>query len=135
MNTSSSFILEAKASHPRFEPSQEARARATAEGNLRPEDLIPIYRKRTTIDASGKETVIKATYFVVDSVEALNKFGPDCWDRVVCVMTTGQAWQFRPYKWSEPRQLFHNGEDPCAFLKWTITHFVFSERDLRYVVE
>jgi len=27
---------------------------------------------------------------------------------VVCVMTTGQAWQFRPYKWNEPRQLFHN---------------------------
>jgi len=24
-------------------------------------------------------------------------------------MTTGQAWQFRPYKWSEPKQLFHNG--------------------------
>ncbi|CAA7260948.1 unnamed protein product [Cyclocybe aegerita] len=91
-----------------FEPSQEARARATSEGNLRPEDLIPIYRKRTTIDSSGKETVIKATYLVVDSVEALSKFGPDAWDRVVCVMTTGQAWQFRPYKWNEPRQLFHN---------------------------
>ena len=24
-------------------------------------------------------------------------------------MTTGQAWQFRPYKWNEPRQLFHHG--------------------------
>ncbi len=94
----------------RFEPSQEARARATAEGNSRPEDLIPIYRKRTMIDSSGKETTIKSTYLVVDSVEALSKFGPDCWDRVVCVMTTGQAWQFRPYKWSEPRQLFHNGK-------------------------
>jgi len=23
-------------------------------------------------------------------------------------MTTGQAWQFRPYKWNEPRQLFHH---------------------------
>ena len=42
-------------------------------------------------------------------MEALSKFGPDCWDRVVCVMTTGQAWQFRPYKWNEPIQLFHNG--------------------------
>ena len=30
-------------------------------------------------------------------------------DRVICVMTTGQAWQFRPYKWPEPRQLFHHG--------------------------
>ncbi len=28
---------------------------------------------------------------LVDSVEALNKFGPDAWDRVVCVLTTGQV--------------------------------------------
>jgi parafibromin len=76
---------------------------------MRPEDLIPIYRKRTAIDSSGKETVTQAKYFVVDSVEALSKFGADAWERVVCVMTTGQAWQFRPYKWNEPRQLFHNG--------------------------
>lgn len=39
-----------------FEPSQDARARAAAEGNARPEDLIAIYRKRTTIDPSGRET-------------------------------------------------------------------------------
>lgn len=92
-----------------FEPSQEARTRATAEGNPRPEDLIPIYRKRTHIDSSGKETETSSRYFVVDSVEALSKFGVDAWDRVVCVMTTGQAWQFRPYKWGEPIQLFHHG--------------------------
>ena len=80
---------------------------------MHPEDLIPIYRKRTSIDTSRKETVTRAKYFVVDSVEALakfGKFGTDAWERVVCVMTTGQAWQFRPYKWNEPQQLFHNGE-------------------------
>ncbi|QSL64693.1 hypothetical protein MERGE_001995 [Pneumocystis wakefieldiae] len=33
---------------------------------------------------------------------------PDYWDRVVCVFTTGQAWQFKEYKWSEPRELFHH---------------------------
>ena len=27
-------------------------------------------------------------------------------------MMTGQAWQFRPYKWNEPRQLFHGW--PCG---------------------
>ncbi|EKM78370.1 hypothetical protein AGABI1DRAFT_101097 [Agaricus bisporus var. burnettii JB137-S8] len=91
-----------------FEPPQEARAHAMAEGNTRPEDLIAIYRRRTHIDSSGKETESQAKYFVVDSVEALAKFGADAWDRVVCVMTTGQAWQFRPYKWNEPRQLFHH---------------------------
>lgn len=45
-----------------FEPSQEARARAAAEGNTRPEDMIPIYRKRTTIDPSGRETETQARY-------------------------------------------------------------------------
>jgi len=58
-----------------FEPSQEARARATAKGNLKPDDLIAIYRKRTTVNSSGKETVTRLTYFAVDSVEALSKFG------------------------------------------------------------
>jgi len=91
-----------------FEPSAEARARAAAEGNSRADDLIPIYRKRTTVDPSGKETETRMRYFVVDGVESLKKFGDDAWDRVVCVMTTGQAWQFRPYKWSEPKQLFHH---------------------------
>ena len=53
-------------------------------------------------------------YFVVDSAEALQKFGQDAWDRVVCVMTTGQAWQFKPYKWSDPKVLFHHGA-LCSF--------------------
>ncbi|KAH9915268.1 RNA polymerase II-associated protein [Epithele typhae] len=100
-----------------FEPSQDARARATSEGNARPEDMIPIYRKRTIIDSSGRETEIQARYFVVDSTEALAKFGPDAWDRVVCVMTTGQAWQFRPYKWTEPKALFHHVKG--IYFTWT----------------
>ncbi|KAI0792621.1 RNA polymerase II accessory factor, partial [Abortiporus biennis] len=91
-----------------YEPSQEARSRAAAEGNARPEDLIAIYRKRTTVDTSGREIETHVRYFVVDSTEALAKFGPDAWDRVVCVMTTGQAWQFKPYKWSDPKILFHH---------------------------
>ncbi|KII89442.1 hypothetical protein PLICRDRAFT_109795 [Plicaturopsis crispa FD-325 SS-3] len=91
-----------------FEPSADARARATAEGNSRPEDMIAIYRKLTTIDPSGREHTTHTRYFVVDSVDALSKFGGEPWERVVCVMTTGQAWQFRPYKWQEPRELFHH---------------------------
>jgi parafibromin len=91
-----------------FEPSQEAKTRAAREGNTRPEDMIPIYRKRVTINSGGKEVESQARYFVVDNAEALAKFGTDAWDRVVCVMTTGQAWQFKPYKWNEPTQLFHH---------------------------
>ncbi|RPD55708.1 RNA polymerase II-associated protein [Lentinus tigrinus ALCF2SS1-7] len=100
-----------------FETSQDARARAASEGNARPEDMIPIYRKRTTIDSSGRETEMQTRYFVVDSTEALAKFGPDAWDRVVCVMTTGQAWQFRPYKWTEPKTLFHHVKG--IYFTWT----------------
>lgn len=45
-----------------YETSQDARARAASEGNLRPEDVIPIYRKRTTIDSSGRETESQSRY-------------------------------------------------------------------------
>ncbi|KAA1475843.1 RNA polymerase II-associated protein [Dentipellis sp. KUC8613] len=100
-----------------FEPSADARARAASEGNPRAEDMIPIYRHRTTIDSAGREITTSQRYVVVDSVEALNKFGPDAWDRLVCVMTTGQAWQFRPYKWNEPRSLFHHVKG--IYVSWT----------------
>ncbi|KAI0294655.1 RNA polymerase II accessory factor [Multifurca ochricompacta] len=92
----------------RFEPSTEARARAATEGTARAEDLVIIDRERTTIEPGGQARATAQRYYVVDSVEALNKFGADAWDRVVCVLTTGQLWQFRPYKWCEPRILFHH---------------------------
>jgi len=91
-----------------FESPAEAKSRASSEGITRPEDVVAIYRKRTHIDPSGQERETQDRYFVVDGVEALAKFGNDAWDRVVCVLTTGQAWQFKPYKWSDPRTLFHH---------------------------
>ena len=33
-------------------------------------------------------------------------FKPDYWSRVVAVFTTGQAWQFKSYKWQSPPDLF-----------------------------
>ncbi|KAF8135724.1 RNA pol II accessory factor, Cdc73 family-domain-containing protein [Boletus edulis] len=110
-----------------FEPSSTARERAAAAGNPRAEDLLPIDRRRDATTAStaalssstlapstssaashGAGTGTVQRYFIVDSTDALQKFGADAWERVVCVMTTGQAWQFRPYKWNEPRTLFHH---------------------------
>ena len=102
-----------------FEPSQEARARAISEGNVKPDDVIPIYRKRTHIESSGREMESHVRYVVVDSVEALSKFGVDPWDRVVCVMTTGQEWQFKSYKWKDPKQLFHQGAFTSAISVWS----------------
>ncbi|KAI4518664.1 hypothetical protein K525DRAFT_259308, partial [Schizophyllum commune Loenen D] len=88
-----------------FETSQEARQKA---GNSRPPELIHIYRKVDVPSNDGTTAMRQATrrYAVYDNAE---KMPPDGWDRVVCVLTTGQAWQFRPYKWSEPRTLFHHG--------------------------
>ncbi|PVG02189.1 CDC73-domain-containing protein [Serendipita vermifera] len=89
-----------------FEDPVAAKTRAAEENTLR-EDVVVIYRKKTHIEPGGRETETQIKYFVVDGIEALNKFGADPWDRVICVLTTGQAWQFKPYKWSEPRELFH----------------------------
>ncbi|KIK70719.1 hypothetical protein GYMLUDRAFT_32758 [Collybiopsis luxurians FD-317 M1] len=121
-----------------FEPTENARARAQAEGNLRPDDVIVIDRRLTHIESSGKETVFQQRYIVIDSQDALTKFGPDAWDRVVCVMTTGQAWQFRPYKWSEPKVLFHHvkgiyvswaNEPPNTKIKdWNVTELKIDQQ-------
>lgn len=64
------------------------------------DDLITIYRPKSN-DQMSK-------WYIINSVETLNKFGPDAWQRVVCVITTGQLWQFKLYKWSNPRDLFRN---------------------------
>jgi len=136
-----------------FEPSTTARERSAAAGNPRVEDLLHIDRRRDPASAAfssaptgpssssasshggssssggGGGTVQR--YFIVDSTDALQKFGADAWERVVCVMTTGQAWQFRPYKWNEPRTLFHHvkgiyftwaNDPPNAKIKnWNVT--------------
>ncbi|CAK7268897.1 accessory factor associated with RNA polymerase II [Sporothrix epigloea] len=39
-------------------------------------------------------------------VEGPEHFKPDYWSRVVAVFTTGQAWQFKSYKWNTPGELF-----------------------------
>ncbi|TDZ61099.1 Cell division control protein 73 [Colletotrichum trifolii] len=39
-------------------------------------------------------------------VEGPEQFKPEYWNRVVAVFTTGQAWQFKNYKWSNPQDLF-----------------------------
>lgn len=113
-----------------FEPPNVARGTGTQ--ITASEDVIVVNHRRgyTTSQPSippsdsgsllGKPGVSgdrAARYFIVDGVEALAKFGEDAWDRVVCVMTTGQEWQFRPYKWSDPKELFHHVKG--FFVQWT----------------
>lgn len=53
-----------------------AKERAAAEGNARAEDVVVVYRNR---GGEGGEGERKLQYFVVDGIEALNKFGADPW--------------------------------------------------------
>ncbi|GAA6017522.1 hypothetical protein JCM10207_008254 [Rhodosporidiobolus poonsookiae] len=108
----------------RFLPSDEARALAATGGGggYAGEDVVQVNHARSTSSAGTTAETRKARYFVVDGVEALSKFGgagklDEAWDRVVCVMTTGQEWQFKPYKWKEPKELFHHVKG--VFPQWT----------------
>jgi parafibromin len=39
-------------------------------------------------------------------VDSPDRFKPDDWNHVVAVFTTGQTWQFKSYKWTQPADLF-----------------------------
>lgn len=46
----------------------------------------------------------KQTFLIVNNTDKFTK--AEYWDRVVAIFTTGQQWQFKSYKWSDPQQLF-----------------------------
>ncbi|KTW29290.1 hypothetical protein T552_01245 [Pneumocystis carinii B80] len=76
-----------------------------------PEEALQINggnRVSELIAISHTSRIAKGLSYRFVIVQGVDKFRPDYWDRVVCVFTTGQAWQFKEYKWSEPRELFHH---------------------------
>ncbi|GAA6039763.1 hypothetical protein JCM8097_004210 [Rhodosporidiobolus ruineniae] len=115
MHNVKQFLEEA-----RYVPSDLARQETAAFGVST--DMIQVNHARSTSAAGVTAETRKARYFIVDGVEALSKFGgagklDEAWDRVVCVMTTGQEWQFKPYKWKEPKELFHHVKG--IYPQWT----------------
>jgi parafibromin len=44
--------------------------------------------------------------FLFHVVESPDRFKPEDWARLVAVFTTGQAWQFKAYRWSSAAELF-----------------------------
>ncbi|GAA5894752.1 hypothetical protein JCM8208_006060 [Rhodotorula glutinis] len=120
MHNVKAFLEESK-----FIPSEQARAQAALENANTPgntaEDVVLVNHARSSATSAPGAETRKARYFVVDSVEALSKFGggklDEAWERVVCVMTTGQEWQFKPYKWNEPKELFHHVKG--VYPQWT----------------
>lgn len=95
-----------------FVPPEEARQRARGVA-----DLVVSITSRGGSGAQGGASVgIGRRILVVDSADAVTRLGgssasapgTDPWNRVIAVFTTGQAWQFKTYKWNEPRELFKN---------------------------
>jgi len=62
--------------------------------------ILHIQRTLPSIDATRS-----MRFIIVDTPE---QFKPEYWSRVVAVFTTGQAWQFKSYKWQNPQDLFRN---------------------------
>lgn len=61
-------------------------------------NMLYITRTLNSIDPSRPQRFIL--------VESPDNFKPEYWNRVVAVLTTGQAWQFKNYKWQQPAELF-----------------------------
>lgn len=57
-----------------FESSEIVRQREASQGNVKAEDMIPVIRKR-----SGPHGDVISKYYIVDSADALQKFGQDAW--------------------------------------------------------
>ncbi|ORZ17662.1 RNA pol II accessory factor, Cdc73 family-domain-containing protein [Absidia repens] len=84
-----------------FVDAQELRA----SGEKKPEQ-VTVERKRP-----NGQTVV---YHVVDSV---SHFKQSDWDRVCCVLASGQQWQFKGWKWEKPLDVFSNVKG--FYPKWT----------------
>jgi parafibromin len=77
---------------------------ASAEGTT----MLHINRTLKDVDPS------RPLRFVL--VEGPERFKPEYWNRVVAVFTTGQSWQFKSYRWSNPNELFRH--IPGIFVGW-----------------
>ncbi|OCL13627.1 CDC73-domain-containing protein [Glonium stellatum] len=90
----------------------------SAEASTTSVNLLHISRTLPSIDAS------RPLRFIL--VDTPDQFKPDYWSRVVAVFTTGQTWQFKGYKWTQPTELFSHvlgvyvgwqGEEPPPVVK------------------
>lgn len=66
-----------------------------------PATMLHVSRTLRDIDPTGRPV-----RFIL--VEGPEQFKPEYWNRVVAVFTTGQAWQFKNYRWSAPAELFRH---------------------------
>lgn len=94
-----------------FVHPEEARQRARGVA-----DLVVSITSRGGAAVPGQGVGIGRRLLVVDNAEAVNRLAAsgatgaaaDPWNRVIAVFTTGQSWQFKAYKWNDPKELFKN---------------------------
>ncbi|CRG86837.1 Cell division control protein 73 [Talaromyces islandicus] len=63
-------------------------------------------KSSSTASSGGGSGSRRPTRFIL--ADSTTNFKPDYWQRLVAVFTTGQAWQFKSYKWTNPPELFRH---------------------------
>ncbi|SCU77543.1 LAMI_0A01508g1_1 [Lachancea mirantina] len=64
----------------------------------------PTNKDVTTVTKQLDRFAKPIKFLIVNNTRLFTK--PEYWDRVIAVFTTGHAWQFNSYQWSEPSELF-----------------------------
>ncbi|KAI0541573.1 RNA pol II accessory factor, Cdc73 family-domain-containing protein [Xylaria digitata] len=91
-----------------LESSQYVPPNSLAASSSTTANMLHINRLMKDIDAN------RPMRFIL--VEGIEQFKPEYWNRVVAVFTTGQTWQFKNYKWSNPTELFRH--IPGIYVGW-----------------
>lgn len=113
---------------------EEGRFKEPLPSNRPPEGLVIVKHPSDKLISAGQQIM------VVDNVDMFSK--PDYWDRVIAIFTTGQAWQFSKYKYSQPDRLFQKyagfyfgylGEAaPQQIKNWNVTEIKVDRGDKRF---
>ncbi|KAK4165876.1 putative cell division control protein [Cladorrhinum sp. PSN259] len=81
---------------------------APPDNAIPPQSMLHVQRQIKEMDSSRP-----IRFILVDTPE---QFKPEYWNRVVAVFTTGQAWQFKSYKWPNAAELFKHVQG--VYLGW-----------------
>ncbi|KAF1995450.1 RNA polymerase II accessory factor [Amniculicola lignicola CBS 123094] len=83
-----------------------------------------VYRPYTSSDTSANMLYLNRILPSIDPsrpmrfilVDSTANFKPPYWSRVVAIFTTGQTWQFKSYKYTNPSELFN--QYPGFYVGW-----------------
>ncbi|KAI0401013.1 RNA pol II accessory factor, Cdc73 family-domain-containing protein [Xylaria palmicola] len=108
LSPSASSLLRMSNIKSFLESSQYVPPNSLAASSSTSANMLHINRLMKDVDAN------RPMRFIL--VEGTEQFKPEYWNRVVAVFTTGQTWQFKNYKWSNPTELFRH--IPGIYVGW-----------------